>query len=300
MYKIVGHTMGTPEYELEEAIDLFKEIHLDGIEIVCQEGYKSGIDPHAPVTFLKKILEKCKNLKLDIACLTPYLSKFNSPDSKTREEELKNLKNAIDVASYLECHFMRIYGGSRLVEKKEDNTPELLKQYLIESIIDACNYAEKKDVYLVIENHFNTLTETALQTVDIIKSIDHSHAGILYDQANLTFFYAEDYEDAINLQAPYIKYVHVKDLFFKLEDKRFEASSVFTVDKSKRNVYSRILGEGIIPWPKILSKLHEIGYRGYLSIEYERRWHAEDLPPAKEGMKKSAEYLRSLVKRLEL
>lgn len=41
--KIAGHTMGTPEYTVTEAIALFHEIGADGAEIVVQDGYRSGI-----------------------------------------------------------------------------------------------------------------------------------------------------------------------------------------------------------------------------------------------------------------
>ena len=41
--KIAGHTMGTPEYTVTEAIKLFHDIGIDGAEIVVQDGYHSGI-----------------------------------------------------------------------------------------------------------------------------------------------------------------------------------------------------------------------------------------------------------------
>ena len=41
--KIAGHTMGTPEYTVNEAIELFHRIGADGAEIVVQDGYCSGI-----------------------------------------------------------------------------------------------------------------------------------------------------------------------------------------------------------------------------------------------------------------
>ena len=46
MYKIAGHTMGTPEYTVQEAIELFHRIGLDGAEIVIQDNYRSGLPVH--------------------------------------------------------------------------------------------------------------------------------------------------------------------------------------------------------------------------------------------------------------
>ena len=46
MELIAGHTMGTPEYTVEEAMELFAGIGLDGIEIVVQDDYRCGIPNH--------------------------------------------------------------------------------------------------------------------------------------------------------------------------------------------------------------------------------------------------------------
>ena len=43
MFKIAGHTMGTPEYTVLEAIELMHKIGANGIEIVVQNDYRSGI-----------------------------------------------------------------------------------------------------------------------------------------------------------------------------------------------------------------------------------------------------------------
>ena len=54
------------------------------------------------------------------------------------------------------------------------------------------------------------------------------------------------------------------------------------------------MGEGVIPWPEILRAVKARGYDGWLSLEYERRWHPDDIPDASIGMKRSLEYLRGI------
>jgi hypothetical protein len=54
--KIVGHTMGTPELSLLEAIDLFADMGLDSVEVVVQDGYKSGFSHVAG----KEVIEDVK------------------------------------------------------------------------------------------------------------------------------------------------------------------------------------------------------------------------------------------------
>jgi sugar phosphate isomerase/epimerase len=63
-------------------------------------------------------------------------------------------------------------------------------------------------------------------------------------------------------------------------------------------VRSRVVGEGVLDWFSILKKLTDSGYDGYLSLEYEYRWHPDDLPPPEEGFKISAETLKRFIKDL--
>ena len=43
MIKIAGHTMGTPEYTLDEAITLFAALGFDGIEIIWDDSYHCAL-----------------------------------------------------------------------------------------------------------------------------------------------------------------------------------------------------------------------------------------------------------------
>jgi L-ribulose-5-phosphate 3-epimerase len=66
-------------------------------------------------------------------------------------------------------------------------------------------------------------------------------------------------------------------------------------NEEDRITTSKVLGEGILPWPKIIEGLQQIEYDGWLSLEYERRWAPNDLPDADIGMRKSVTYLKSIL-----
>ena len=290
--KIAGHTMGTPEYTVLEAIRLFGEIGADGAEIVVQDGYQSGIPCDCSPKLLEEIQRTAQENRIRISALTPYQSYFDSLDEERRRAEIDAVSKVIDYCGFLDAHYIRIYGGNRAADD-HDRIPER-RQKLIESMRELGDKAQKKDVILVIENHFNTMTVSARETADLIRDIAHPAVRILYDQANLTFTENEDWEDAVAIQQQYVAYMHVKDLIFK-EGAVFRSSEVSHPDESERNVITRIVGEGVIPWPKILKKVKELGYDGWLSLEYERRWHPDDIPDASVGMKKSIEYLRGVL-----
>lgn len=294
MELIAGHTMGTPEYTVEEAIELFAGIGLDGIEIVVQDDYKCGIPNDAEEGFLQKIKDAAERSGIKVICLTPYYSGFNDLDDVVRESDIEGIRKVIGYAHYLGAEYVRIYGGS-FAQGERDSDREK-EDRLVESMKLLGDAAAGKNITLVLEDHFNTMTVTAGRAAEILRRIDHPNVGILYDQVNLVFVGGEGYEEAIELQKDYIRYVHVKDLVFKGDRREFRASSVSHVNEDERIVSSRVVGEGIMDWKAIVDKLRRVGYNGWYSLEYERRWHPQDLPMAGVGMKNSAEHLRECLR----
>jgi sugar phosphate isomerase/epimerase len=287
--------MGTPEYSLFEAIDLFSKIGLEGIEIIIQtDGYKSALPFNAPEGEIRDLIKKLEDSRLPVSGLTPYLNLYNDIDEGIRQKECDDLKRVIDMAVKLGAGFIRIYGG-KLVEGEDDREGKKLAQ-LVKSMTWCGDYAKQGGIKLCLENHFGTMTTGAAETIRIIRAIDHPNVGILYDQANIAFFPAEEYEAAIELQRGKIFYVHCKDLVYRNgvpEKPKF--NMVSHVDPEDRTVRSRIPGEGILDWKGILKKLNASGYDGWISLEYERRWIQTDLPEASIGMPAAARYIRSII-----
>ena len=81
--KFVGHTMGTPNLTVAEAIKLYQTIGLDGIEIVAQEGGAFSIDDSADK--IETILSEAKKLPDGVVTLTPYYWDINNIDPKIAE-----------------------------------------------------------------------------------------------------------------------------------------------------------------------------------------------------------------------
>jgi L-ribulose-5-phosphate 3-epimerase len=81
-------------------------------------------------------------------------------------------------------------------------------------------------------------------------------------------------------------------------DAPFQASETARVAASERAVRSRVVGDGIVPWGGILSALSTLGYDDVLSLEYEYRWHPQDLPEPVVGFTRSAAALRAFLAEL--
>jgi len=290
--------MGVPEYTLYEAVSLFSSLGMDGIEIIWDDEYTCALRKQATSADLAELKELLADKNLQPCCLTPYMSGINSIETETRKGDLDDFRHCIETAGSLGVPNIRVYGGAFHPEQ-DSGRREQLEKNLVDSLNVLGEAAAQCGVTLVVETHFNTLTCTAAETASLIRRVGHPHVRVLYDQPNLEFSGGEEYTKSLDLLKGLIRMVHVKDLVYK-EDATggFTSSKVFTVDESVRQVYSRVPGQGIIPWPEILEELLKQGFDGWLSLEYERRWFPQDLPPAEQGMKQGLQYIRGLLEKI--
>ena len=293
MLEIAGHTLGTPHQTVPEALRLFGSAGLDAAEVIWQDDYRSGIPETGSNAVLSEISRVSDDVGVPVIGLTPYMTGLNSLDDAERRGDIDRFRRCLIDAHSLGAHVIRVYAGS--YSPAEDSVRSAKWERLVGSLRELGPDALAAGVTLVVENHFNTMTVSAAETVELMRAVDDPGVGILYDQANLTFTHCEDYPEAVAVQAPWIRHVHAKDLVFTDPDRAFSASAVATVESSKRAVASRVVGDGILDWAAILSRVRAGGYNGYVSLEYEYRWHPSDLPPPAEGFRRGASRLRELM-----
>jgi L-ribulose-5-phosphate 3-epimerase len=291
--KLSGHTLGTPNLTLEQALRLFQDVGMDGAEIIWQNHYSAAIPETAGEPEIGQVRDLARELGLQIAGLTPYMTGITNLDNGERERDIERFARCIRTAEQLDCHRVRVYAGSFMEGEAHLRAAKWAR--LVESLRQLAGLAHQAGVILCVENHFNTMTMTAAETVALMQAVDSPDVGILYDQANLTFTHSEPFPAALEMQKAWIRHVHVKDLVFTDPDKKFSASAVATVKKEERSVRSCVIGEGILDWRAILQGLKSIGYDDYLSFEYEYRWHPQDLPDPAVGFRTSAQVTRRLL-----
>ncbi len=293
--RIAGHTMGTPEYTVAEAIDLFASLGMEGIEAICHEDYRSAIRPDISIEALRELRDRAAGQGIQFAAITPYATDLNAEDPTLMAAHQDLLCRAIDIARELGAGCVRAYAGRETGGPGRDDR----LRRLAGAAQRPASAAEKAGVRLGFENHFNTLADSARATVDVVRAVNHPAVGIVYDQSNLTMLGTEDHTVAIPLQAPFLVHVHVKDMRFKAQAPQQTSGKVEALPADAKPTVSLPVGEGEMPWKDILAALKRTGYDGWLSIEYERRWYPDLLPPAPIGMKAGADHIRSLLKALD-
>lgn len=292
---IAGHTLGTPHHDLEGALRLFRTAGLDAAEVIYQADYSAGIDPSDPAAARRaRVIADSEGLP--IVALTPYTTAFNSTDDAEWRGAVDDLRRCIAAAHEIGARKIRVYAGSW---HPGDDGHKAHWVRLRSALTILGSEAESAGVMLCVENHFGTMTQTAADTARLVREVDSPAVRVLYDQANLTFTHDETWEQAFAVQGDLVGHVHVKDLEFKDPNAPFRASETARVKAEERAVRSRVVGTGILPWQAILAEVVARGYDDVLSLEYEYRWHPQDLPEPEIGFAESARAVRDILKTLE-
>jgi L-ribulose-5-phosphate 3-epimerase len=289
--RLAGHTLGTPNHTVPQALKLFRAAGLDAAEVIYQDGYTSGL-PQGDRRAALEALKAAEGEGLPIIGLTPYTTAINALDESEWRGGVDEFRGAIETAHLLGADRVRVYAGS-WHPGDADHARRWAK--LREALQTLAPEAEQAGVRLCVENHFGTMTQTAAETAALVREVAHPAVRVLYDQANLTFTHDETFEEAFAVQGDLIGHVHVKDLVFTDPNAAFRATETARVDASERAVRSRVVGTGVLPWPQILAALLRHGYDDLLSIEYEYRWHPQDLLTPEDGFRESAAALRGML-----
>jgi sugar phosphate isomerase/epimerase len=289
--RIAGHTLGTPEKTVPEALALFAGAGLDAAELIYQDGYRSGL-PLRDRRSAQQARRVSDDLGLPIVGMTPYTTAINALDKGEWRAAVDEFRGAIEIAQVVGADRLRVYAGSW--QPDQPNHAAHWNQ-LVAALRTLAPEAADTGIRLCVENHFGTMTQTAVDTARLVREVDHPAVRVLYDQANLTFTHDEPYEQALAIQGDLIGHVHVKDLVFTDPDAPFQAAETARVAASERAVRSRVVGDGIVPWGGILAALSTLGYDDMLTLEYEYRWHPQDLPEPSVGFARGAKALRALL-----
>lgn len=292
--RLAGHTLGTPDHTVPQALDLFRAAGLDAAEVIYQNDYKSGL-PLGDRQAAMEALKAADNTGIPIVGLTPYTTAINSLDGTEWRTAVDEFRGAIETAHLLGADRVRVYAGSW---HPGDTDHAARWAQLRKALETLAPEADQAGVRLCVENHFGTMTQTAADTAALVREIAQPSVRVLYDQANLTFTHDENYEQAFAVQGDLIGHVHVKDLVFTDPNAAFRATETARVNASERAVRSRVVGRGVVPWSQILAALLRHGYDDVLSIELEYRWHPQDLPVPEDGFRQSATVLRSMLTEL--
>lgn len=203
------------------------------------------------------------------ACMLACYSDFTHPDETQRAQALIELKADIALAKALGAKFVRVTAGQNHPgTEREDGV-----RWVVDGFRHALDEAAKHGITLAYENHtkgapwqywdFSQPSEIFLEILD---ALSDTPLGVCFDTANPLVLN----EDVLELLDKVIDRVVVLHVFDMREAGTFEPVRV---------------GTGVSPIPQIFSRMQQVNYDGWLSIEEASR-------QGKQGFKESIRYVR--------
>jgi L-ribulose-5-phosphate 3-epimerase len=247
---------------LEDFIKKVYDLRLDGVE------FTNYYFPSVESSYLKKVKRMALSYGLDISAVACG-NDFCIPDRQKREEQIKFVKKWTDIAYEMGAPVLRIFTGAFPwpQAKPAGYTEDDLFKWAVECMKECAKYAEQKGVVLALENHhdFGTRADNVIKMIEAVNSEWLRH---LLDPVN----YREHAYSDSKKAAPYAVYAHAK------------ATTGIWPE------WAGIKGNWSIDYRRIKEILDDVGYNGYISVEYEG---TED-PDI--GVPKLAELLKTIFK----
>ena len=268
--KIAFSTLACPGFSWTDIYSMAKDIGFDGIEV---RGLFDDTSRVFSAEKIDKTHEKLLRLGLTVPCLSTGCALKYAADKEKHDEIIAEVSQYIEIARKLGTPYLRILGDRKPMPEGEvdDNVVISMLRELIELVKDT-------DITLLVETN-GVYSDTA-RLRRLLDTVGSSKCAALWDMHHPYRFAGEYPEDTVANLGEYIKYVHIKD-------------SVMTNDGK---VEYRLMGEGDIPAKDMINELREIGYNGYISLEWVKRW-ASDLSDAGIVFPHFAYYMASFMSR---
>lgn len=242
--KIAFSTIACPTWDFDEIFSTAADFGFDGIEIrgISSEMYAPKIKAFSG-EHISDTKKRLSNAKLNICCLASAACL-----AVHSEHPLDEVFDYIDLAEKLGCKYVRVMPTG--VPHKDGGDIELCKKLYAE----ACEYGEKKNVTPIMETNGMFADTSVLKA--FMEGIPSENKGVLWDVNHPYRFNGETVKETIDNIGKYVKHVHIKDSEVKNGMTRY-----------------RLLGYGDVPVTEAVKALHGLGFDGYLSLEWVKRWN---------------------------
>jgi sugar phosphate isomerase/epimerase len=265
--KLAFSTLGCPEWSLDQIITAAQGAGYEGVE---WRGYQAEMDLPNAVIFTPETRgetrRRFQDAGLEFACLGSSV-RLADPAPAAREREKASFTAYTELARFLECPLVRVFGGNLSTGTDREAALPSMAAFLRE----LGERAAENGVTVVLETHDDF--SLGIHVAELLRQTDHPSVGALWDLHH-PYRQGEAPETTVQVLAPYLRHTHVKD---SREDGRY-----------------CLMGEGDVPLARMIGLLHKHRYDAWISLEWEKRWHPEIMPP-EEVFPQYARALRELL-----
>ena len=270
--KISYTTLACPEWTIDRVIDAAVASKYDAIDF---RGYLDEVEvvdsPHFQGAKLRDMAKRIKDAGLEVSCLSSSLY-MTTPEEPARQAQLDKMRRYAELCHAFDCGMVRIFGGST----KDIADPVATAA---ETLVKASGIAREAGIIFAVETH-DSWTNTEMLRSALRKAGEPDGVGILWDLQHPWYFSGEKPEVSAQNLAGKVCNTHWKDLV-RLPGGKYRLCPV---------------GKGEVPLERLYATLRSIGYDGWLTLEWEKRWHPEIEEP-EVVIPAFADFIRALISR---
>src|SRR6266496_3907205 len=179
-------------------------------------------------------------------------AQLHEQDPAKRTAQLDEARRFIDLAEALRVPYVRVFGNNYVKGVPRD----MMLAYIARGLRELGDYARPKGVTVLIESHGDFTDSPSL--LALLEQAASPSVALLWDAHHTFVSGKEQPEDTVRQLGRYIRHTHLKD-------------SV-AAGNARRYV---LTGTGEVPVKRQIAALVKIGYRGFFSFEWEKRWHPD-------------------------
>jgi sugar phosphate isomerase/epimerase len=245
-------TLGCPQWTWPQILD-FAAVH--GFAAVELRGIQANMDltqvPELAPARLEEAKRQLAARSLSVSCLGAS-AHMHEMDATKHAVQLDEGRRFIDLAQALDAPYVRVFGNTYVngVPRAE------MLAHIAGGLRTLGDYARGKNVTVLIESHGDFTDSPAL--LEILRRADSPAVALLWDAHHTFVSGKEEPEDTVRQLGRYIRHTHLKDSVPAGTDRRYV-----------------LTGTGQVPVKRQIEALVRIGYRGFFSFEWEKRWHPE-------------------------
>lgn len=259
-------TLGCPSWTLEHAIEEARANGYGGIELRLLDA--EVITPELVAANRPRLRRAFADSGLALIALGTS-ARFTADDPAERRANEETAARFVDEAAELSCPMIRVFGG-RIPEGT--SAAEGVAR-VAESLNRLAPKAEQAGVTIALETHDDF--SSSERVAEVLTKVPSRAVGALWDTHH-PYRMGEPLPTIWTRLADRLVHVHVKD--------------ARRIDGDKWQLV--LLGEGEVPVREVVRALELRGYGGWVSVEWEKKWHPE-IPDPEIALPQHVSQLRS-------
>lgn len=264
--KLAFTTLGCPDWDLDTIIARAGEYGFDGVDF---RGYRGEMNIYRRAEFTSQAGETAQRFRdagLEIPCFSSSARVGTAP-----EQAIEEVEAYLPLCEAFGAKLIRVFVG-----KVGDSELETVAETAAATLRRLAHVAGDRGITVAVETHDDWVASANLKM--ILEKADLPAIGALWDIHHPFRMGGESPQATWDTIGRWVRYTHVKDSYVG--------------DDGATHLC--LQGEGDVPVADVVRVLRQGGYDGWLTLEWEKKWHPE-IPEAEVAFPRYVRHMRELL-----